>query len=317
MRAFVVEHLHDRGTLRDVPVPEPGDRDVVVRITVAGINPVDWKTRDVYGHALPFVLGQDFAGLVVAAGSGVREYAIDDRVFGIAREHGAYAEYTMLPHDDAAQPLAHIPDAVGDADAAGLPTAGLTALACVERCGISRGNTVAIVGVTGAVGQFAAQMARNLGARVVGTGSAAHVAVAETLGLDRFVPYEIEDFVKILREEYDGNVDVVIDLADDGEQIGAYADVVREGGTIASTIHAVDEAFFTERGRRGLNVNLDDSPQSSHDGLRRIAAMVERGELRVPIAAEHDLNSALEALDDVKGGKVAGKVLLTVEPASV
>ena len=148
-----------------MPVPEPGPDDVLIRITVAGINPVDWKVRDEYGHALPFVLGQDFAGVVVGAGSRVKRYAQDDRVFGIAREHGAHAEYTLVPEDGRGQPMAHIPDGVGDADAAGLPTAGLTALACIERTNLKAGDRLAIVGVTGAVGQFATQLAKAREAR--------------------------------------------------------------------------------------------------------------------------------------------------------
>ena len=139
MRAVVVEHLHQQGSLHEVPVPEPGPTDVLVRITVAGINPVDWKIRDEYGHALPFVLGQDFAGIVVGSGAAVKHYSQDDRVFGIAREHGAYAEYTVVPQDGKGQPIAHIPDSVGDADAAGLPTAGLTALAAIERMNVGAG----------------------------------------------------------------------------------------------------------------------------------------------------------------------------------
>lgn len=297
-------------------MPEAGPRDVLVRITVAGINPVDWKTRDVYGHPLPFVLGQDFAGIVVGTGAAVKRYAQNDRVFGIAREHGAYAEYTVVPEDDRAQPVAHIPDGVGDADAAGLPTAGLTALACIERLNVAEGNTLAIVGVTGAVGRFATQLAKNRGARVVGIGSVGHTEAARELGLELYIPYEVEDAAKTLRARYPDGIDFLVDLASSPEAIRGYADVVRAGGTVASTIRSIEPGFFEERGIAGLNVNLDESPQSSHDGLRRLAAMVESGDVRVPIAAEHDLTGAIEALDSVKNHKVNGKVLLTVEPAN-
>ena len=211
MRAIVVEHLHEPGALRDVPVPEPGPRDVLVRITVAGINPIDWKVRDVYGHALPFVLGQDFAGVVVGVGSGVRKYAVDQRVFGIAPEHGSYADYTMLPEDDDRQPLAHVPDGVGDADAAGLPTAGLTALACIERTNVGEGAIVAIVGVAGSVGRFAAQLAKLRGARVIGVGSVEQTDIQMKLGLEAYIAYEVEDAAKTLRERYPDGIDFVLD----------------------------------------------------------------------------------------------------------
>ena len=109
----------------------------------------------------------------------------------------------------------------------------------------------------------------------------------------------------------------MLDLASDPEAIKGYADVLKQGGTIGSTIRSIDAGFFKERGLNGLNVNLDESPQSSHDGLRRLAAMVEHGELRVPLAAEHDLEDALEALEEVKAGKVTGKSVLTVEPRNL
>jgi NADPH:quinone reductase-like Zn-dependent oxidoreductase len=220
----------------------------------------------------------------------------------------------MVPEDDPGQPLAHIPDGVGDADAAGLPTAGLTALACVERLGVTDGSTVAIVGVSGAVGRFAAQLAVLRGARVIGVGSVAHAHLADELKLERYIPYEVEDAAKTLRERYPDGIDVVIDLADDKDAIKTYAGVLRPGGKIASTIRSIDAGFFAQRGLTGLNVNLDESPQSSRDGLNRLAALVAGGDLRVPIAAEHDLENAVEALEEVKAGKVAGKSLLTVEP---
>jgi NADPH:quinone reductase-like Zn-dependent oxidoreductase len=269
----------------------------------------------VYGHALPFVLGQDFAGIVVGAGAGVKRYSEEDRVFGIAREHGAYAEYTMVPEDGTGQPLAHIPDGVGDADAAGLPTAGLTALAAIERMDIKARDTLAIVGVTGAVGQFATQLAKVRGARVIGVGSAAHASLGSALGLERYIAYDSEDVVSVLRQRYPEGIDALLDLVDDAQGLERFVDVVRRGGMIASTIrNSIEPGVFEKRDRVGLSVNLDESPQSSHDGLRRIVALVESGSLRVPIAAEHDLESGIEALAEVKAGKVTGKSLLTVEP---
>jgi NADPH:quinone reductase-like Zn-dependent oxidoreductase len=312
MRAIVVEHRGEKGSLRDLPLPLVGDHEVLVRIAAAGTNPVDWKSRDVYDHSLPFTLGQDFAGTVADVGGRVTKYGHGDRVFGIARTHGSYADYTIVPEESMSEPLGHIPDDIGDADAAGLPTAALTALACVERLGVKSGQTVLIVGVTGAVGQFAAQMALDRGARVIGTGGAAHAEMGRVLGIDAFIAYDREDVVARTREIAPDGVDSVLDLANDTEHIGTMAAVLRKGGTIASTIRAIDEDEFKRRGLHGINVNLEGSPQSSHEGLREVAMMVERGRLRVPIVAERDLTDAVAALELVKSGSVAGKVILTV-----
>ena len=150
---------------------------------------------------------------------------------------------------------------------------------------------------------------------MIGVGSAAHASLGAALGLERYIAYDSEDVVGVLRQGYPEGIDVLLDLVDDARGIERFVEVVRPGGTLASTIrNSIEPGVFEKRDRVGLSVNLDESPQSSHDGLRRIAAMVESGSLRVPIAAEHDLESGVEALAEVKAGKVTGKSLLTVEP---
>ncbi len=99
MKAAVVEHRGDAGTIKDIPVPQPGPHDVLVRVVAAGVNPIDWKRRERAEQRLPFVLGQDFAGIVSETGDQVQKYREGERVFGIAREHGGYAEYTLVPED--------------------------------------------------------------------------------------------------------------------------------------------------------------------------------------------------------------------------
>src|SRR5580704_8021550 len=108
MRAVIVEHRGELGALREVPTPEPKDRELQVRVSVAGISPIDWKRRDGYDGPFPLVLGQDFAGRVTALGGGVTKYAVGDRVFGIARPHGAFADYTVVAEDDHEAPVAKI-----------------------------------------------------------------------------------------------------------------------------------------------------------------------------------------------------------------
>ena len=312
MRAVIVEHRNELGAIRDVPTPGAGPAPTARSRQRRRSDPVDWKQRDSYNHSLPFTLGQDFAGMVSAVGDRVTKYKAEDRVFGIARDHGAYAEFTIVPEDDRMQPIAKIPDDVGDADAAALPTAGLTALACVERIGLRENHVLFIVGVTGAVGQFAAQIARGRGIRVSGSGSAANAGVAKSLGLDRFVAYDRENVHDVLRQAFPNGVDALLDLADDATHVNALVDTVRRDGVLATTIHNIDEDYAREHGVRGMNINLFESPQSSHEGLRNIVELLERGDLRVPIAAEYNLTDAVQALELQKSGKVTGKVLITV-----
>lgn len=313
MKAAVIEHRGESAAIKDVTDPQPGERDILVRVTAAGVNPIDWKTRDEGERRLPFVLGQDFAGIVVDTGTHAHKYRVDDRIFGIARDHGSYAELTVVPEDDRAQPVAKIPDGLGDAEAAALPTAGLTALASLDALGVQSGTKLVVLGATGGVGSFAVQIARDRGAYTIGTARSDNEELARSFGVDEFVPYDRDDPVAAIKRAYPDGVDAVLDLVDDPARIRAAAGIVRAGGRIVSTIGAADAEFFAKHGVTAINLVMAQTPQSSHAGLRTLAEMVDQGRLRVPIAAEHALPEAERALEESKSGKVDGKIVLTID----
>lgn len=312
MKAALIERRGETAALKEIPVPQPQEHEVLVRVTVAGVNPIDWKIRDEERRPLPFVMGQDFAGLVVGTGARVQKYRIDERVFGSAREHGAYAEYTIVPEDDSAQPISKIPAAVGDAEAAALPTAGITALSSLDVLGISKDSTVLIVGATGGVGSFAVQIARDRGARVIGTTRSANEQLARSLGVEEFIAYDRDDIVATVKRMHPYGIDAVLDLVDDNDRIRPMADVLARGGKIVSTIGAADADWFAQRGITANNLHVFKTPQWSHAGLRELAEMVEQGRLRVTILHEHSLGEAERALEESKNGSVDGKMVLTV-----
>jgi len=216
MKAVIVEHRGDAGTYKEVPTPRPAAGELLIRITAAGVNPVDWKSRDSGKERLPFILGQDFAGVVSETGARVTKYREGERVFGIT-DHGAYAQYTIVTEDERNHPVAKIPDDVGDADAAALPTAGLTALASLEALGVGKGTSFLVTGATGGVGGYAVQMAAARGARVIGTARSSNADLARTLGVDEFIAYDRENVAQAVRAAYPGGVDAVLDLVDDAE----------------------------------------------------------------------------------------------------
>lgn len=315
MKAAVIEHRGETAAIKDVADPKPGEREILVRVTAAGVNPIDWKIRDAGEHTVPFVLGQDFAGVVVDAGARAQKYAIGERVFGIAREHGAYAQLTVVPEDDRTQPIAKIPDSLGDAEAAALPTAGLTALASLDALGVESGSKLLVLGATGGVGSFAVQIARDRGAHTIGTARSDHEELARSFGVDEFVAYDTQDPIAAIKRSHPEGVDAVLDLVDDAARIGSAAAIVREGGRIVSTIGAADVDSLAKRNVTAINLELRTTPQSSHAGLRALAEMVERGRVRVPIAAEHALSEAQRALEESKSGRVDGKIVLTIDSA--
>lgn len=312
MRAVIVEHLGESGTLHEVPVPQPSDHEVLVRITAVGVNPIDWKTRDFGLRNMPFVLGQDFAGIVVSLGPHVSRYAVGERIFGIARKHGAYAQYTVVPEQSTEEPTCKIPDSVGDATAAALPTAGITALAGIEKLGVTDDTTIVIVGASGGVGSFASQIAHERGARTVGIAHSRNEHLVKPLGLDAFIAYDRTDPIAAIREHYAAGVGAVFDLVSDGDGIKRYAGVLQAGGTIVSTIGAADPSWFAQRQITAINLMMNETPQSSHEGLRELVRMVEMGTLKVIISAERGLTEAPQALEASKSGSVTGKMILTV-----
>lgn len=313
MKAIVIEHRGDPGSLKEFPEPSFAANEILVRVTAAGVNPMDWKVRDQGDRPLPFVLGQDFAGVVSDAGGNVSKYRKGERVFGIARSHGAYAEYTVVPENDRVQPIAKIPDDVGDADAAALPTAGLTALAAMDALAVAKGTTLLVMGATGGVGGFAVQMAHDRGAFVIGTASDSNESLARGLGVDEFVAYNRDKVNESVKSAHPAGVDAVLDLVDDAAAMKQIAEVVREGGRVASTIGSADVDWFAQRKIVAINLSMPRSAESSHAGLRALLELLEQGRLRVLISSERPLAEAADALAASEAGTIDGKLVLTVD----
>jgi NADPH:quinone reductase-like Zn-dependent oxidoreductase len=195
--------------LTEVPRPDPAPTEVLVRVTAAGVNPVDWKTRarGAFLGQPPFTVGWDVAGVVEAVGLGVARFEAGDRVFGMPRfprEAAAYAEYVTSPSCQ----LARIPDRLADVESAALPLAGLTAWqALVETAEVRPGDRVLILAAAGGVGHLAVQIAKALGAYVIGTARSEKHAFLTELGADETIDYTSEAVGTRVRE-----ADVVLDL---------------------------------------------------------------------------------------------------------
>jgi NADPH:quinone reductase-like Zn-dependent oxidoreductase len=171
MRALVTHQWGDPDELRleEVPRPEAGEGELLVRVAAAGINPVDWKTRrsgglmKSRGIEPPVILGWDISGVVEAVGTGVEDFAVGDEVFGLAgfpKAVGAYAEYAAVPAAD----MARKPANISHADAASLPLVALTAHQAFERAELGAGQLVLIHAAAGGVGSAAVQLANARGA---------------------------------------------------------------------------------------------------------------------------------------------------------
>ena len=316
MRAFAIDKPAEKGSLHDLPAPQLAPGTVRVRVTYAGVNPVDWKIREGrYGDPgpMPKVLGQDIAGVVEAVADDVNDFKPGDRVLGIARKSGGYAEQTLAFDHDQAQPLAVIPDGVSDEQAAALPTPALTALASLVVLGVTAGTTVAILGAAGAVGGFAVQMAKDRGARVIGTVSG-NADEARALGADDVFDTKAgHDVYAAIKQKYANGVDAVLDLvSSDGDAIKKVAPILHEGGRLVSTNHVADEDWFKSQGIVATNIVMNETPQSSRAGLDQVTKMVLDGTITVRIAGTKPLAEAGDVLDGMKNHKLSGKYVLTI-----
>ncbi|UZN03212.1 NADP-dependent oxidoreductase [Cellulomonas sp. S1-8] len=307
MRAITYDRYGGSDVLQltDAPEPKLGPDSVLVRVRAASVNPVDYKLRQGYLDQLldiefPAVPGWDVAGVVERTGLDATEYAVGDEVYGYARRDwvhgGTFAELVAAP----VRTLARKPASLTFEEAAAVPLAGLTAYQSIERVGVSAGQTVLVHAAAGGVGQFAVQILRARGARVIGTASARNHDHLRGLGAE---PVEYGDgLVDRVRALAPQGVDVVLDYGSD-DFVATTRAVLADGGTVASI---VDVAARDELGGHHVWV------RPSTADLDALTGLIDSGAVEVDVAQVFDLADAAAAHDLVAGGHVRGKVVVRV-----
>ncbi|MHA6793671.1 NADP-dependent oxidoreductase [Pseudonocardia bannensis] len=312
MRAIVQNSVGGPEVLElgERPLPEPLPTEVRVRVTAAGVNPVDWKTRSGAGMAKvlggpPFTVGWDVAGVVDAVGPGVTRFDVGDQVFGMPwfpREAAAYAEYVTAP----SRHFALRPPGLGDVEAGALPLAGLTAWQClVDIADVQPGQRVLIHAAAGGVGHLAVQIAKARGAHVIGTASAAKHDLLAGLGVDEAVDYRSTPFEKAV-----GPVDVVYDLIGGDTALRSLDLLHPDGLMICLPSAAAADAMAAARDRGLHATGMLVEPDG--DGLEDLARLVTEGRLKVLVAETFPLERAADAHRAGEQGRTSGKLVLTV-----
>ncbi|WP_199523354.1 NADP-dependent oxidoreductase [Kitasatospora sp. MBT66] len=289
----------------DLPDPKVGPDSVLVQVRAAGVNPVDWKVRDgrldgLLDAHFPLVMGWDAAGVVRAVGGGVTEFAPGDEVYGYVRkdtvEHGTYAELVAAP----VRTLARKPAALDWAQAGGLPLAGLTALQSLRAVGAGPGDTVLVHAAAGGVGHLAVQIARALGARVIGTAGERNHDYLRELGAEPVRYGEgLAERVRALAPE---GVDAALDLVG-GDAVEVSAGLVADPARIASVADFGVKAL----GGRYVWVRPDAA------GLAELAALADEGRLTVTVASTFPLAQAASAQALSAEGRTRGKIVLLAD----
>ncbi|MFJ9416903.1 MULTISPECIES: NADP-dependent oxidoreductase [unclassified Streptomyces] len=313
MRAVAVSAFGEQPQLMELPQPEPGPGEVLVRLAAAGLNPIDWKLADgKFGSAVPavfpLVLGSDGAGEVLAVGTGVRRFTVGDAVFGQFQRPeqggGSYCEIAVADE----QAIAPAARSVTYATSAAVPTAGMTAYNLVEETRISEGRRVLIVGATGGVGTFATQLAAGRGAEVLATARPAMAELMRNLGAAETFDHTAGPVADQVLAAYPDGVDVLIDMTSDPEGFVELTRTVRDGGTAVSLIGSADADVLTEHNLRGFNFVNRPSPQL----LEILAGQVDAGRLTVLVGREVPLEEAPDALAASRTGRAQGKTVVAI-----
>ena len=332
MKAFVVEHYGKDGLrAADVPEPEVGDGDVLVKVSAAGINPLDKLVRNgelkrLLKYRTPFVLGHDVAGVVTRVGSAVRDFQVGDEVYARPRDLriGTFSEYIAIDQDD----VAPKPASLTLHEAAAVPLVSLAAWqALVDRAHVQPGQKVLVHAGSGGLGSTAIQLAKHLGATVATTASGGNAELVRSLGADVVVDYTKRDFADVL-----SGYDVVLDSLG-GEKLEKSLTVLKPGGRAIGVAGPPDPGFATQLGAPGfigvvmgllsrkvrkqarrLGVSYSFLfMQANGTQLRELASLYDAGHLRPLIDTTFPFDQALEALAHVEQGRANGKVVITLD----
>jgi NADPH:quinone reductase-like Zn-dependent oxidoreductase len=310
MRAFAVRTFGEAPAIHDLAIPA-ANGVFLIRVSCAGVNPIDYKLLEklTATSTYPFVMGIDFAGVIEGVPAGERDFRPGDSVFGMARTHGSYAEYTAIAPSVKTEPMARIPDGVSDEQAAALPIAGITALRSLDLLRVVASQRLIVMGATGAVGGYAVQMARARGVRVIAT-VRGDVGEARRLGAEEVYDTKAVEVVDALRAAHPDGVDAVLDLVNDSNAIRRDADVLRSGGSLVSTLYAADERWFAERRISAHNIASNSNPLSSPQGLEEVARMLADGKITARIGSRFELDGADQMLEKLRHGGLRGKTVI-------
>jgi len=291
-------------TVADVPVPDPGAGQVLVRVKAAGINPGEAKIREGMLHAMwpatfPSGQGSDLAGVVDRLGPGVTTVAAGDEVIGWVDTRSAQAEYAVVDADNLASKPADVPWEVAGA----LGVAGFTAWAAIRAVNLTAGDTVAVSGAAGGVGSLTVQLARRAGATVVGIAGQHN---QEWLREHGAIPVRYgEDLVGRIFDALltTPQVDAFIDTHG-----GDYVEfAINELGVEPSRVDTI--ANFDAVREYGVK-SEGNAAGASAATLAELAQLIAAGELEVPITATYPLDQVREAYERLATGHIRGKIVL-------
>lgn len=288
--------------------PNIGPDQILIHVHGAGVNPVDFMVRNGFlqdsgQHQLPLILGWDAAGTVAEVGNNVSNHQLGDRVYVYAPidKQGAYAEYLAVDADI----VAPAPKSLDLVTAGAVPLAATTAWqALTQGCQLKAGDKVLIHNAAGGVGSFAVQIAKHIGAYVIGTASAGKAQFVKELGADEFIDYRSQDF----REQVN-DLDAVLAAVGGDDLLARSLAVIKPHGHLVSLLDELEpelaKAQKVNYQRWWVNPNAQD--------LQQISSLIDDGNIRVIIDTVFPMTQVQQAHALSESQRAQGKIVLNMQ----
>lgn len=291
--------------VHSLDISAPGKGEVLVKVSYAGINPVDAKIRSgkhvsSKSLSLPYIPGKELTGEVVARGEDVAEFSVGEQVFGFSPS--AYAEYAIVP----VSTLLRMPVGISAEQAAAAPLAGLTAYQAIhEHLKLQPGERVLIQSAAGGVGHIAVQIARDLGVYIYGTASGRNLDFLRSIGVDRPINYQEERFEDVVRD-----VDCVLESMG-GEDLYRAIRAVKSGGRVVCL------PSFSRDDPKALDLAKERAVELiwfmvefRRDDLGRLSDLLQTGKVKVHIDRVFGFADIVAAHKRMESHSVRGKIVL-------
>lgn len=313
MKAAYIEEYGDLTNIKTdhLNKPEAGEGEVLVRVKAAGVNPVDAAVargmlKDAIPGEFPLIPGWDVAGTVEEVGHSARRFKPGDDVYAYARrpliKHGTFAEYISLPESY----FAKAPESLSIEEAGGVPLVGLTAYQSLFDVGeLKEGQTLLILGASGGVGSFAIQLAKAVGAKVIGVASDKNHAYMEDLGADVTIDYQDNHVGEAVKEIEPDGVDLIFHCSrgDAFDQVMETGNLKKNGKIVSITKSQPD-----------ISDDIDFTyvfVEPNATQLQKLQELADEGKLKVPVSKTFPLNEAGQALQEIEKLHTRGKLVIT------
>ena len=329
MKAAVLNKKNEDLEIKEVPMPEIDEDDVLVKVKYAGVNPLDnmivrEEVKLITPYKYPLVMGNEFSGIVEKTGSSVTDFTEGDRVYARMplNKIGAFAEYVAINK----YAIAKIPDYLKFDEAACVPLTALTAIQAFELMNPSKGERIFISGGTGSLGAMAIPIAKDLGLHIITSGSEKNRQRVMDLGVSEFIDYKTQDYSEILSD-----VDYVLDTLGESELEKEFK-ILKPGGILVSLkglpneefakrmgLSTVKKLLFKFAGRKFDKLANKKNQkyyflfvESNGKQLEQVSRIFEEKNIKPSIDTVFELSDVNKAMDKVDKGGSKGKTLIKI-----